>query len=353
MEDLVYSIIRKFSLIKPNICTMVSGKNIVRILINTAIGAILIFFWLTLVDLDEIFHELQNFNLIYILPFIFFFALAGFLRALRLKFLLREYNLPLKNVTFLTYLGQLLSFTIPLRIGELAKGIYLSSEYNLPAAKSVVWIFMDRFIDFWMLLFCALLLLIFLPTNLPPNLVTTLSLVLGIFSLVGAMIIFTPNFSRKLAKLVSSLLIIPILRRVFEKVSNFLLDSASFLNQGFKGTGIILSVTLLSLIADAITWYVLVLAVFPITPDFLLVFLGSLLSMLTYILPAAPGYVGSAEAAGLAVFNLGLGLDRTLVSVVTLVFHALTLICILSFGVIALYLLKFDLRLVLKKLRRN
>jgi uncharacterized protein (TIRG00374 family) len=332
---------------------MISGKNIIRILINTAIGAVLIFFWLSLVDLNEILHELQNFNLLYILPFVFFFALAGFFRALRLKFLLRQYNLPLKNVAFLTYLGQLLSFTIPLRIGELAKGVYLSTEYNLPAAKSVVWIFMDRFIDFWMLLFCALILLIFLPTNLPPNLVLTLSIILGLFSLAGAMIIFMPDFSRNLAGFVSKLLVIPILRRIFEKVSNFLLESASFLNQGFRRTLLVLAITFFALIADALTWYALTLAIFPKPPEFLLVFLGSLLSMLTYILPAAPGYVGSAEAAGLAVFNLGLGLDRTLVSVVTLLFHALTLICILSFGVLSLYFLKFDLRLVWKKLKRN
>lgn len=332
---------------------MFSRKNILRILINTGIGVVLIFFWFSLVDINEILHELKNINLLGIFPFIFFFGLAGFLRALRLKFLLKEYKLPLKNVTFLTYLGQLLSFTIPLRIGEVAKGVYLSTEYNLPAAKSVVWIFMDRFIDFWVLLLGALILLIYIPTNLPANLVSTLSIILGLFSLAGALIIFLPNFSRRLSRLVSKLLIFPFLRKIFDKISNFLLDSASFLNQGIKGTMVILGITLLALTADALTWYALAASVFPKVPDFLQIFLGSLLSMLTYILPAAPGYVGSAEAAGLAVFNLGLGFDRTLVSVVTLVFHALTLICILSFGLVSLYLLKFDLGLVWRKFRKE
>lgn len=108
--------------------------------------------------------------------------------------------------------------------------------------------------------------------------------------------------------------------------------------------------SLLSYIAEALGWYTLFLAVFK-GADFLKLLLGTLLTVLTYIIPAAPGYVGSAEAAILAVFSLGLGYDRTLVSVATLISHALTLICILIFGFISLYFLKFDLSLVWKKLK--
>jgi uncharacterized membrane protein YbhN (UPF0104 family) len=78
-----------------------------------------------------------------------------------------------------------------------------------------------------------------------------------------------------------------------------------------------------------------------------------MLNSLTFLIPAAPGYVGSAEAAGLAVFSLGLGFDKTGVAAATLLYHAFVLIFMLIFGLIGLYFLKFDLRLVWQKLRKK
>ena len=50
----------------------------------------------------------------------------------------------------------------------------------------------------------------------------------------------------------------------------------------------------------------------------------------TFLIPAAPGYVGSAEAAGLAVFSFGLGLDEVYVSAGTVISHAINLFLILG-----------------------
>ena len=78
-----------------------------------------------------------------------------------------------------------------------------------------------------------------------------------------------------------------------------------------------------------------------------------MLNSLTFLIPAAPGYVGSAEAAGLAVFTYGLGYDKIYVSASTVIFHALSLIYILSSGIYGLYALKFNLGLVWKKVLRK
>lgn len=329
---------------------MFSKKTLFRLLINTAIGAVLIFFWLKLVNLEEILKELRKVNLFAVLPFVIFFALAGALRGIRLKYLLKEFKIPTLRMVALNYFSQLLSFMIPLRLGEIAKGVYLSTEYNLPASKALVWVFMDRFIDFWVVLLSSLILLLLIPTNLPANLGLVLIILIGLFSFAGAVAIFFPTFGRKIIGIIKHIFVFNRLKEIFEKVSHFLLDSASFLNKGFKGTLIIVFLSLLSYIAEALGWYTLFLAVFK-GADFLKLLLGTLLTVLTYIIPAAPGYVGSAEAAILAVFSLGLGYDRTLVSVATLISHALTLICILIFGFISLYFLKFDLSLVWKKLK--
>ena len=83
------------------------------------------------------------------------------------------------------------------------------------------------------------------------------------------------------------------------------------------------------------------------------VILGTSLAALTFLIPAAPGYVGSAEAAILAVFGGIIGISNNLVSAVAVLFHILTVVLLLIAGISSLYLLKFDLNLVWKKFRRQ
>lgn len=331
---------------------MLSVKNIFRILINTAIGLLLVFFWLKLVDINEVIEGIKKVNLFSVLPFFLCFMLANFFRCLRMKYLLKEYKVPLKNVIFITYLAQLLSFTIPIRIGEVAKGIYFSTEYGINLGKAVVWVFMDRFIDFWLILVMALILLFFVPTNLPANILPTLLISLLAVSLISSLVIFFPKIAKSLLTFFSNFLVLAVLKKYFNKITSFLIDAATFLNQGKKGTSLIILFSILALLADVLGWYICFLAVFG-GVDILKIFIGTIFSMLTYLIPAAPGYVGSAEASGLAVFSLGLGFDKTLTSVVTVINHALNLIAILALGLSSLYFLKFDLNLVWKKFKKN
>lgn len=332
---------------------MFSKSSLIKILINTSLGVVLIFIWLKLVDINQIIFELSKIDFINTLPFFLFFLLSGFLRSLRLNILLKKYEsqVSLKNIAYLTFLGQLLSFTIPLRIGEVAKGIYLSTAYKLDTAKSVVWIFMDRFIDFWAVLTLALIFLLFIPTNLPSNFVLILIILIGVLTILVSLVIFLPKLIKNIINFMSKFLILHTLEKYFNRISNFLIDSAAFLNQG-KQTFLAIIITLLALLSDALGYYAIFLVVFK-SINFLPIFLGSLLSMLTYLIPAAPGYVGSAEASGLFVFSYGLGFDKTLTSVGIVLFHGLTLISMLIFGVGSLYLLKFDLKLVWKKFRKS
>lgn len=336
---------------------MFTKKNLIRIIINTALGLVLIFFWLQFIDIQEVFHELSLINPLTVLPFILFFALAGIFRAGRFKILLSEYKIPLKNLIYLTYLAQLLSFTIPLRLGELTKGVYLSTEYGnkgkITFPKAVVWTFLDRFIDFWMVLVYALILLLVIPTNMPTNLKPILLVLILFFTSGALLLVFFPNYLKRIVSFLVPFFIFPQLKAIFLNLSNFLIDSGQFLNKGFKKTTMILVLTFLATTMEALGWLILFDVVFKSNLDFFRIQLGSLLSALTYLIPSAPGYVGSAEAGTLAVFSLGLGYNPTLTSVVAVLFHLLTLICILLFGLLSLYLLGFDLSLVFQKLKKQ
>ncbi|MBI2021380.1 flippase-like domain-containing protein [Candidatus Daviesbacteria bacterium] len=332
---------------------VLSLKNLVRILINSLIGLILILIWLKLVNLQEVLDKISQVNLLFTIPFIILFALSFNLRAIRLKILLSsEQSIPLSNIVYLTSLSQLLSFLIPLRLGELAKAVYLGAEYKIKFSKALIWILLDRFIDFWTVLIISLVLLIFLPTNLPENLKLSLSFLIVLSSLGGIFLIFFPKYSKKLAEIFALLLVFKPVKSLFLKVSFHIIDTASFLNRGLVGSIKLILITILVLISDALAWWVLFVIVFKTQAGLLPVLLGSLLNTLTYLIPAAPGYIGSAEAAGLAVFHFGLGFDKTLVSAITVLNHALTVFCVLFYGLISLYLLKFDLSLVWKKLKR-
>src|SRR3989344_1892628 len=186
---------------------MFSQKNIIRIALNSLLGAILIYFWFGLIDFNHVLEELKRINYFSLFPFILLFLLSGVIRAWRLKILLSDFKLRLKDMIPLTYLGQLLSFTIPLRLGEISKAVYLSTEYKLDFSKSIVWILLDRFLDFWVLLLMVFILLLFIPTNLPSGLQQTLVLLIFLFSLAGSLALFLPSLTKKLVTIFSELLI--------------------------------------------------------------------------------------------------------------------------------------------------
>ncbi len=331
---------------------MFSRKNLIRILINTAIGLIFILFWIKMVDINNILTRLARINLLTVLPFILFFAVSNFFRSVRLKLLLGQFKIPLRNVLLRNYLSQVFSYIIPLRAGEISKGVYLSTQYKVNFSKALIWVLLDRFLDFWLILVITLLLLSFVPTNLPGNLRFTIIALVAPSTIIAFLIIFAPLLMKKYLKVFCKLLVFNTLKKLSIQFVDFIIDTTSLLKRDFRGMGLFLMLTFGALVSDGLGWWVFFAAVFEKT-DFMPIFLGSLLSALTYLIPAAPGYVGSAEASGLAVFSYGLGLDATLTSVATLLNHGLTFFCILSFGIISLYFLKFDVSLVWKKLKNK
>lgn len=330
---------------------MFSKKNLIRIGANTLLGIILIYFWLQFVDLDHLVHDITNINPLAVVIFPLCLVCSLILKALRFKILLGEYKISASNIIFLSSLSQLLSFSIPLRVGEITKGVYISTQYKVPFKKTIIWVLMDRFIDFWMVVFLALILLLIVPTNLPENIRPTLIVLVVLLTVGTGLVLGAPEVAKKLAVFISRFLVVGKVKKIFIQLSEFIIDTASFLNKGFLKNLLVLTLTITALLLDALAWFTLFRFLGGDHVNYIVTFLGTLMSALTYLIPAAPGYVGSAEASGLAVFNLGLGLDKNLVTAATVINHGLTLLTIMIFGLTSLYLLKFDLSLVWKKLR--
>ena len=78
-------------------------------------------------------------------------------------------------------------------------------------------------------------------------------------------------------------------------------------------------------------------------------YFGQLLSALTYLIPAAPGYVGSAEASGSLILSGILGIDNNLASAMIVLTHVSTAIFVIIYGLVSIFNLKIDLGFILKK----
>ncbi len=321
----------------------------IKIIANTVLGIILIFVWSRFVNIGQIIATLSKFNLIYLLPIFAFMLLSPILRAIRLKIFLSEVQkISLKDLIFLNGISQILNYFIPIRAGEIAKGIYLHTQYKMDLKKGVVWIFLDRFVDFLVVLMMAAIFLMIVPTALNTNMViiTVLMFLGGV--ILTYLAIFNVSIFQKLINFLMPLLIERHIKIYFAKFSHFILDSFKILKRSPKDLFLMIIITVLAYGADAAIWYFSFMALGS-NQDFVKMYLGQLLSALTYLIPAAPGYIGSAEASGLLVLSGILKIGTNLASATTVLLHVLSAIFIIIFGLISIFSLKIDLKEIMQK----
>ena len=320
-----------------------------KILLNTVLGLVLIYVWSRFVDLGQISSTLSKVSLIYLGPIFLFMLLSPIIRALRLKiFLSKVKKISLKDLIFLNGVAQMLNFFIPIRAGEIAKGVYLNNRYQLNLGKSVIWIFLDRFVDFLVVLLLAGVLLAVIPTSLSIIVIKIIIIILFLALLLTYLAVFQLNFARKIINFLKSYLIIKSIKIYFERLTSFILESFSILDRHPKDLILMSLITILAYGADAAIWYFTFTAL-GFDQNFWKMYLGQLLSALTYLVPAAPGYVGSAEASGLLILSGVFGINANLSSAMIVLLHILTAVFVIIYGTVSVFSLKIDLGVILQK----
>lgn len=320
-----------------------------KILFNTALGLVLIFIWSRFVNVGEIFANLSKVNILYLGPVFLFMLLAPAIRAVRLKIFLSEIKkIKLLDLIFLNGAAMMLNFFIPVRAGEILKGIYLNTNYKLPLGKSVIWIFIDRFVDFLAVLLLSAILFFLVPTSLNITFITIIIIILTIALMLTYLVVHQKSFAKKLFIFLRHLLILRSIKIYFDKFSNFILESFSILNRHPKDLGLMIGFTVLAYAADAAIWYFTFISL-GANQNFFKMYLGQALSALTYLVPAAPGYVGSAEASGLLILSGVFGIQPNLASAMIVLIHVLSALFVLIFGLISIYSLKINVGSLLKR----
>lgn len=328
---------------------MLTTKNLVKVVINTAIGIVLIYIWSRFVNISEILETISKVNVFWLIPVFICMFLSPFVRAWRLQYFLAPFKkVSLKDLFFLNGAAMMFNFFIPIRMGEILKGGYLNTKYGIHLGKAVIWIFLDRFVDFLMVLFLGCILLLAIKTNISQSIVITISITLFAALIMTYFAIFQASFAKKLVSFFKHVFIFKSLKEKFESVSHFILDSFSILRRGKKELWILGMLTVLGYGADAGVWFFTFIALgFP--QDFFKMYLGQMLSALTYLVPAAPGYVGSAEASGLLILSGVFGIGNNLASAMIVLFHILSAVFVIIFGLISVFSLKIDVVGLLKK----
>ncbi len=320
-----------------------------KILLNTALGIVLIFIWSRFVDINQIFSTISKVNILYLVPVFLFMLLSPVIRAIRLQIFLSEIKkIKLLDLIFLNGAAQMLNFFIPVRAGEIVKGVYLNTHYQLPLGKSVIWIFIDRFVDFLAVLLLASVLFFVVPTTLGIYFIKVLVIILVSALILTYLVIHQAKFARKLFSFLRHLLIEKHIKIYFDRFSSFILDSFSILDRHPKDIIVMMGLTFVAYAVDAAIWYFTFVAL-GANQGFFKMYLGQILSALTYLVPAAPGYVGSAEASGLLILSGFFGILPNLASAMIVLIHVLSAIFVLVFGLLSIYFLKINLGSVFKK----
>jgi uncharacterized protein (TIRG00374 family) len=290
---------------------------------QTLFGVLLLAAWLYLVDLGEVAIALSQARWLIVLLAAGVGTSSSLLRSLRWRTILRPIQLiPLLDLWLISLASSLINFIIPLRTGEVARSLFLRHRHRIPILTSLPTIAIDRSFDL-----LAVLLIGAIGGLTGINIGGKLSFVLlgagliflGFVFFIAAAIFFGDRVRAFFSR------IIP--KRVDETLRNRLLGFMGSLIEGFgavrrkpRDLVPILGISLLTALLDGVLFYLLFRSL-SITVSLPLVLTGFALFTLTFLVPGAPGYVGSMEAFGSLVFG-GLGIGQAGAASVVLLYHA-------------------------------
>ena len=281
-------------------------KNIAKALLGIAVSAVLIWFAVRDVSLDELMGTFSQANYLYVFPALFFTFLCYWFRAIRWRYML----VPIKAVRTsqlfsITMIGFMVNNILPVRIGEVVRAYILGSRENLSKSLSLATIVVERILDgLTILSFLIPGLLLF---SFPPKLKAAAIGLLFFYACLIVFLFLLTFYTELITRLV---------RRTISPLSSKLADQLIAMLRSFcEGLRIFKS-------GPQIFWiFLYTLGIWVAAALIVMMFLYSfhfavplyasfiLLAIIAVgvALPAAPGYVGPLQMAciiGLAIFGV-------------------------------------------------
>jgi uncharacterized protein (TIRG00374 family) len=313
------------------------------LILQSLLGLALLAAWAWAVDLREVGRTLSQARWILILLAAAIGLSGSLVRSVRWRMVLRPLTLvPLLDLWLISMASSLVNFVIPVRSGEVARGLLLKQRHTVSFAASLPTVAVDRSFDL-----LAVLMLVAVGALLGVRLEGELSAVLvvgGIVLLAFALFVILAIWARSSLMSVAERLMPrflgPSLRQRLLGILEGLITGFTTIGRRPKDLVSLLGLSMAAALIDASMFYCLFVSLGAVLPP-AIVFTGYSLFVVTFLVPGAPGYVGSFEAFGSLIFS-ALGAGQTLAASVVVLFHALNALILGLSGSAAMWALGFS-----------
>jgi len=310
---------------------------------QTLLGVVLLVAWLLIVDLEAVADTLRSAQWGFVLLAAGLAVTSTLVRAVRWRLVLRPIaSVPQLDVWLISLASSLVNFVFPIRSGELARSLFLKQRDSVPISASLPTVAVDRSFDMLaVLLIGAIGILSGL--RLGGSLTVVLALGAGLFLGFATFVVLAIFWQERLMRVAEWAVpqfIGENLRRSMLRILNGMMAGFTAIGRQPKNLVPIVGLSFVAALLDAGVFYLLFLSVGnPVPP--LVALTGYALFAITFIVPGAPGYVGSMEAFGSLVFGAALGIPQAASASVVLIFHALNALILGIFGGIGIWALGF------------
>jgi glycosyltransferase involved in cell wall biosynthesis/uncharacterized membrane protein YbhN (UPF0104 family) len=308
-----------------------------RLGLQTAFGLVLLWLWLRTVSLSEVLSHARVHSWWPVLLMVVLALVATTIRARRWLMLLR----PLAPVGMvrafaMNAAGGLLNYVLPIRSGEAARTWWLWRRHRVPAGSALATIVIDKACDLAAVAAVLAGLEIVAATgaiSAPRGLLGAAALAVALLGAVLGTALLGPRVARS-----------SLARRLLPaRVSSGLAGQAFAFRAGARGLWTpalawrLAGLTVLALVIDAFNFTLLFAAVgVPVPPLKAMAAYPAIL--LSFAVPAGPGYLGNLEVAGSLVLGGGLGLAPAVAAGAIVLYHAITAGNALVLGLLSFFL---------------
>jgi uncharacterized protein (TIRG00374 family) len=299
-----------------------------------------LFLWLALrgLRLGEVGAAVAQANLWWLIPGITAYFLAVWARAWRWHFLLRPVKaIPTRAMFPIVAIGYMGNNIYPARAGEVLRAVVLKRRAGVPVSASLATIIVERIFD-------GVVMLAFVLLNLPRlasltadsgfvgNIQDVAVWGAAVFALALALFLLAAMFPQPAARAGTRLITRLTPKRFHARllgIAGKFLDGLASLRSPANALMVFFTSAVIWLLETGKYW--LVMHAFSFRVDFFTLMLMNGIVNLATTLPAAPGYVGTFDAPGIAVLKAA-GVDGALAAGYTLVLHAALWLPITALG---------------------
>jgi uncharacterized protein (TIRG00374 family) len=309
-----------------------------RLGVQTAVGLLLLWLWLRTVSPSEVLSHAHVRNWWAVVLMVLLFLVTSVIRVRRWWLLLRSLApVGMVRAFAMNAAGGLLNYVLPIRSGDAARVWWLWRRHRVPAGSALATIVIDKACDLAAVALVLAGLEAVALTGLvsaPRGLIGAAGLAVAMLSAVVGTALIGPRVARS-----------SVARKLLpRRVASALAGQAFAFRAGARGlwtpalAARLAGLTVIALVIDAFNFTLLFAAVGIEIPALKAMAAYPAL-LLSFAIPAGPGYLGNLEVAGSLVLVGGLGLSAGVAAGAIVLYHAITAANVLGVGLLSFLLL--------------